>query len=57
MYRVTMVFLDLGCVDLDWGCSTVLLGQWVSTVKAHQPGEPPKPNSTQPRSATAMVTL
>ena len=35
-----------GFVDFDLGCSTILLGQKVSTVAAHQPGELPKSKSS-----------
>ena len=38
----------LGWVDLDFGCSTILLGQYLATISAHQPGELPKSKSTQP---------
>ena len=38
----------MGWVDLDLGCCTALLGLQVATVAAHQPGELPKSESTQP---------
>ena len=47
----------LGLVDLDMGCSTILLGQWVATVAAHQPGELPKSKSTQPSFARRWAIL
>ena len=40
----------LGWVDLDLGCSTVLLGQHRSCSTAQRPVEHPKSESTQPRS-------
>ena len=51
------VLEDLGWVDLDFGCSTILLGQQIATVAAHQPGELPKSKSTQPRSARTWDAL
>ena len=39
--------LAQGFVDLDLGCSTILLGQYVATVAAHLPGELPKSKSQQ----------
>ena len=50
--RVTLVVEYLGLVDIDLACSNTLLGQWVATIAAHQPGELPESKSTKPRSAT-----
>ena len=47
----------LGLVDLDFGCSTILLGQYVATVVARQQGELPKSKSPQPRFARRWATL
>ena len=47
----------LGFVDLDLGCSTVLLGQHRSCSTAQRPVEHPKSKSTQPKSARRWVTL
>ena len=47
----------LGWVDLDLGCSTVLLGQHQSCSTAQRPVEHPKSKSTQTRSARRWVTL
>ena len=52
MYRVSHHVSDLGWVDFDLGYSTTLLGQYLATIAAHQPGELPKSKSTQPRSET-----
>ena len=38
----------MGWVDLDLRCSTILLGQYVATVSAHQLREHLKSKSTQP---------
>ena len=38
----------LGWVELDLGCSTILLGQLVATEAAYKPGELPTSKSTQP---------
>ena len=38
----------LGWVELDLGCSTILLGQLSATEAANQLGELPKSKSTQP---------
>ena len=51
------VVTDLGWVDLDLGCSTILLGQQVATVPAHQLRELPKSKSTKPRSATTCPAM
>ena len=51
-YRVT-----LGWVDLDLGCSTVLIGQHRSCRTAQRPVEHPTSKSTQPRSASRWYTL
>ena len=56
-YRVTLVVEYLGWVDLNLECSTILLGQYVTTVAANQPGELSKSKSTQPRYLTTRVTL
>ena len=40
----------LGWVDLDLGCSTILLGQEVATGAAYQPGN--SPNLSQPNQGT-----
>ena len=60
-YRVTLVVEYLGWVDLDLGCSTILLGQYVATVAAHQPGELPKSKSTnlgiQPPKSPCIASL
>ena len=37
-YRLAHLLADLGWVDLDFGCSITLLGQYIDTVAAHQPG-------------------
>ena len=34
-YRVTHLVANLGWVDFDLGCSTILFGQWLATVPAH----------------------
>ena len=47
----------LDWVDLDLGCSTVLLGQHHSCTTAQWPVEHPKSKPTQPRSARRWVTL
>ena len=36
-YRVVLVVLQLGLVDFDFQCSTILLGQKVATVVAPHP--------------------
>ena len=46
LYRVGQLLMHLGYVDLDISCSTILLGQQVANVAAHQPGE--FPNICQP---------
>ena len=56
-YRVTHLLADLGWVDLDLGCSIVLLGQHRSCRTAQPPVEHPKSKSTQPRSGRRWVTL
>ena len=48
IYRVRHLPGYLGWVELDLGCSTILLGQLVATEAAHQPGELPKSKLTQP---------
>ena len=45
---MTHLLADLGWVDLDLGCSTVLLGQHRSCSTAQRPVEHPKSKSTQP---------
>ena len=56
-YRAIHLLADLGLVDLDLGCPTVLLGQHRSCSTAQQPVEHPKSKSTQSRSAMRWVTL
>ena len=49
---MTQKVSELGWVDLDLRCSTLLLGQEVAVVAAHQAGELPKSmyvNPTQVR--------
>ena len=56
-YRVTKVVADLGWVDLDLISSP---GMWAATVATYCPNQMvqhPKSKSTQPRSATTIVTL
>ena len=57
LYRVILVVSELGWVDLDLRCSTILLGQLVATIAAHQPGEHLKSKSTHPNSETTRITL
>ena len=38
----------LGWVELDFGCSTILLGQQVATEAAHQPENSPNPSQPNP---------
>ena len=47
-YRVTQKVSDLDGVDLVLECSTILLGQLVATVAAHQPWELPKSSQQNP---------
>ena len=54
---MTHLLADLGWVDLDLGCPTVMLGQHRSCSTAQRPVEHPKSKSTQPRSARRWVTL
>ena len=46
LYRVTHLVANLGWVDYDLGCSTILLGQKVATVAATSQGN--SPNLSQP---------
>ena len=39
MYRVDLVVIDLGLVDFNWECPTILLGQSAASEVALQPGE------------------
>ena len=57
IYRVALVVKYLGWVDLDFGCSTILLGQYLAAIAAHQPRELLKFRSTQPRYSTTRATL
>ena len=54
---MTHLLADLGWVDLDLGCFTVLIGQHRSCSTAQRPVEHPKSKSTQPRSGRRWVTL
>ena len=56
-YRVTLVVEYLGWFDLVLECSTILLGQLIATVAAHQPGELPKSKSTKTRYSATRVNL
>ena len=38
MYRVTLLLVDLGWVDLDLICYTILLGQYADIIAANQLG-------------------
>ena len=57
IYRVGLVVWQLGWVDLVLECSTILLGQLIATVAAHQPGELPKSKSTKTRYSATRVNL
>ena len=58
VYKLVLVAAELGWADLDLRCSTILLGQWVATIAAHQPGEHLKSKSSQPNSeTTTRITL
>ena len=57
MYRVAHLLANQGCIDIDFGCSTFLLGQQESYSCGHQPGEIPKSKSTQPRFPRRWATL
>ena len=54
---MTHLLADLDWVDIDFGCSTVLLGQHCSCSTGQRPVEHPKSKSTIPRSARRWVTL
>ena len=53
----SLVVSQLGWVDFIFRCSTILLGQEVATVAAHQPREHLKSKSTQPNSETTRIIL
>ena len=57
LYRVPLVVWQLGWVDSDLRCSTILLWQLVTTIAAIQPGESCKSKSTQPNCQTTRDTL
>ena len=52
---MTLVVEYLGWVDFYLGCSTILFGQWVATVAAHQQGELPKSSSSKPCRQTDSI--